>query len=141
MQIVNEMRQYIGAVIAERNILSTLCLFVNTSPNNKAETEIRIFHKNDKFKYKNPRSPQSQASMQRYYTSSRPPSYFVSTVSILKLLTYPCRRRSRPCRRRIRLGRHQSRPGPLGIRRGCQNLQTKIAMLRKILSTTSVADP
>jgi hypothetical protein len=30
------MRQYIGAVRAKRNILTPLCLFIQTSPNNKA---------------------------------------------------------------------------------------------------------
>jgi hypothetical protein len=33
---VNEMRQYIGAVIALRNIFTPLCLFIQTSPNNLA---------------------------------------------------------------------------------------------------------
>ncbi len=33
---VNQMRQYIGAVIAERNILSPLCLSAKTSPINLA---------------------------------------------------------------------------------------------------------
>jgi hypothetical protein len=47
------MCQYIGAVIAERNILVPLCILVNTSHKTKllqAESEIGIFHKNDKFK-------------------------------------------------------------------------------------------
>jgi hypothetical protein len=30
------MSQYIGAVRAKRNILTPLCLFIKTSPNNKA---------------------------------------------------------------------------------------------------------
>jgi hypothetical protein len=30
------MRQYIGAVKAKRDILTPLCLFIQTSPNNKA---------------------------------------------------------------------------------------------------------
>jgi hypothetical protein len=47
------MRQYIGAVITARNIVTPLCLFIQTSPINLAVasgSEIDFLHKNCTFK-------------------------------------------------------------------------------------------
>jgi hypothetical protein len=75
------MRQYIGAVRAKNSILTPLCLFIQTSPNNKA---VASGNGNTLFAEKwhvqianNPRSPQCQTEAELLFPS-RPLSFFVT---------------------------------------------------------------
>ncbi len=75
------MRQYIGAVRAKNTILTPLCLFIQTSPNNKAVVSgngIRLFAEKRHVQIaNNPQSPQCQTEAELLFTS-RPLSVFVT---------------------------------------------------------------
>jgi hypothetical protein len=83
------MRQYIGGVIAERNILSPLCLLVETSPFNLAFARgngNRYFTQKLHVKIaNNPRSSQSQTDAHIQYCLLPDPSNF-SLLSTYKAL-------------------------------------------------------
>ena len=70
------MRQYIGAVRAKSNILTPLCLFIQTSPNNKAVASgngNRLFTEKRHVQIaNNPRSPQCYTEAE-LLAPSRPP--------------------------------------------------------------------
>ena len=87
LQNVNSMRQYIGGVIAERNILSPRCLFVMTLSNNWAEeggNRYRFLHKNDIFKLKKTLDRHSPRLKLNYSLLPNPPHF--SLLSTFKLL-------------------------------------------------------
>jgi hypothetical protein len=75
------MRQYIGAVRAKRNILTPLCLFIETSPNNKAVASgngNRLFTEKRHVQIaNNHRSPQCQTEAELLFLS-QPLSFFVT---------------------------------------------------------------
>jgi hypothetical protein len=75
------MRQYIGAVRAKRNILTPLCLFIQTSPNYKAVASgngNRLLTEKQHVQIaNNPRSPQCQTEAELLFPS-RLLSFFVT---------------------------------------------------------------
>jgi hypothetical protein len=72
------MRQYIGAVRAKNNILTPLCLFIQTSPNNKAVASgngNRLFTEKRHVQIaNNPRSTQCQTEAELLFPPD--PSHF-----------------------------------------------------------------
>jgi hypothetical protein len=82
------MRQYIGAVRSKRNILTPLCLFIQTSPNNKAVASgngNRLFTEKRHVQIaNNPRSPQCQTRLNYYFLPD--PSHFLLPSTFKRIL-------------------------------------------------------
>jgi hypothetical protein len=81
-----EVRQYIGAVIAERNILSPLCLFVKTSHINFAvacrnrKRFFRFLTQHNAFKLHITVNRQNVRLKLKYYLLPDPPPHFFITI-------------------------------------------------------------